>query len=78
MNYKDVIVSEAKEIHHPVLYLVAFGDSPESTPPVQVFHPDRAKRVSGRGVLTVSMSKTNLARWGGGIHILIVCTYSPP
>ena len=50
MNYKDVIISEARDLHHPGLCLVTFGASPESTPPVQVFHPDRAKRVSGRGV----------------------------
>ena len=50
MNYKYVIISTAKDLHHPGLCLVTFGDSPESTPPVQVFHPDRAKRVSGRGV----------------------------
>jgi hypothetical protein len=49
-NYKDVIISEAKDLHHPDLCLVTFGASPESTPPVQVANPDRAKRVSGRGV----------------------------
>jgi hypothetical protein len=30
-----VILSEARDLHHPVLCLVTFGDSPESTPPVQ-------------------------------------------
>jgi hypothetical protein len=35
MNYKDVIISEARDLHHPGLCLVTFGDSPESTPPVQ-------------------------------------------
>jgi hypothetical protein len=35
MNYKDVIISEARDLHHPGLSLVTFGASPESTPPVQ-------------------------------------------
>jgi hypothetical protein len=35
MNYKDVIISIAKDLHHPGLCLVTFCASPESTPPVQ-------------------------------------------
>jgi hypothetical protein len=60
MNYKYVIISAAKDLHHPGLCLVTFGDSPESTPPVQVFHPDRAKRVSGRGVFELQIQKINV------------------
>ena len=30
-----VILSEARDLHHPGLCLVTFGASPESTPPVQ-------------------------------------------
>jgi hypothetical protein len=31
----NVLWNKIKEIHHPGLCLVTFGDSPESTPPVQ-------------------------------------------
>jgi len=73
-----VILSKAKDLHHPVsrhsLRSVWIhpscpggeswmGSLPKT--PVQVFHPDRAKRVSGRGVLDEFTAKK---------ACLVICT----